>query len=108
MSGRRAAFLVQGKTFAYYLDDHHGDGIVALVCKMAAGENAVLIAADPHTFYLPSYVGPKGWVAMRLDKGVNWDLAGELVSESYELIAPKRPAARKGAQANVSQYTRPR
>jgi len=76
MSGRHAAFLVRGKTFAYYLDDHHGDGIVALVCKMAAGENGVLIAADPCTLYLPSYLGPKGWVAMRLAKGVNWDLAG--------------------------------
>lgn len=97
MTGRHAAFLVQGKTFAYYLDDHHGDGIVALVCKMAPGENAVLIGADPHTFYLPSYVGPKGWVAMRLDKGdIRWDLASELVSESYKLVAPKRLLVRKG------------
>ena len=63
--GRHASFLVRKKTFAYYLDDHHGDGIVAVCCKVALGENADLAAADPARFYLPAYIGPRGWVGLR-------------------------------------------
>lgn len=53
--GRHAAFLVRKKTFAYYLDDHHGDGIVAVTGKAPLGENADLVAHDPEKFYLPAY-----------------------------------------------------
>lgn len=58
--GRHAAFLVRKKTFAYYLDDHHGDGIVAVTCKVLPGDNARLIGADPGRFYMPAYVGARG------------------------------------------------
>lgn len=82
------------KTFAYYLDDHHGDGIVAVTCKVLPHDNAVLAAADPARFYLPAYLAPRGWVALRLDVGdVDWDEVAELVTGSYRLIAPKRLAA---------------
>jgi hypothetical protein len=59
---RHAAFLVGKKTFAYFLDNHHGDGIVAVTCKVLPGDNAALVAAQPERFYLPAYIGPKGWV----------------------------------------------
>jgi predicted DNA-binding protein (MmcQ/YjbR family) len=95
--GDHAAFLVRGRTFAYYLDNHHGDGIVAVTCKVAAGENADLVARDPARFYLPAYIGPRGWVALRLDAGeIDWDEVAELAADSYRLIAPKRLAARIG------------
>jgi predicted DNA-binding protein (MmcQ/YjbR family) len=52
------------------------------------------VASDPERFYLPSYVGPKGWVSLRLDFGsVDWDEVAELVLDSYRLVAPKRLAA---------------
>jgi predicted DNA-binding protein (MmcQ/YjbR family) len=89
-----AAFLVRKKTFAYYLDDHHGDGIVAVTCKASPGENAELAAFDPKRFYLPAYIGSRGWVALRLDVGeVDWDEVAELIADSYRMIAPKRLAA---------------
>jgi hypothetical protein len=92
--GTHASFLVRVKKFTYFLDDHHGDGIVALCCRAAPGENTELIASDPKRFYMPSYIGPRGWVALRLDVGaVDWAEAGELVVDSYRLIAPKRLAA---------------
>src|SRR5437763_17173979 len=95
--GRHASFLVRKKTFAYYLDDHHGDGIVAVCCKVALGENADLAAADPARFYLPAYIGPRGWVGLRLDVGeVDWDEVAGLVVDSYRLVAPKRLAAGAG------------
>lgn len=92
--GHHAAFTVRRKTFAYYLDNHHGDGIVAVTCKTALGENAEMIASDPARFYMPAYLGPKGWVALRLDVGkIDWDEVAELLGASYRLIAPKRLVA---------------
>lgn len=94
-NGQHGTFQVRKKTFAYYLDNHHGDGIVAMTCKVALGENADLIAQDPDRFYLPAYIGPKGWVALRLDRGdIDWDEVTDLVEQSYRLIAPKRLSAR--------------
>ena len=92
--GAHAAFLVKKKTFAYFLYDHHGDGIVGVTCKVLPGDNARLTAADPSRFYLPAYIASKGWVALRLDVGeVDWEEVRELVAGSYQLIAPKRLAA---------------
>jgi phosphoribosylglycinamide formyltransferase-1 len=91
IAGRHAAFLVRKRTFGYFLDDHHGDGIVALACKVLPGDNAALAAGQPHRFYLPAYIGSRGWVALRLDVGkIDWGEVTELVRGSYMLIAPKR------------------
>jgi len=51
--------LVGKRTFAYFLNDHHGDGIVAVTCKALPGDNAALVAAQPDRFYLPAYIGPE-------------------------------------------------
>ena len=92
--GSHAAFTVRKRTFAYFLNDHHGDGIVAVTCKALPGDNASLAAAQPRRFYLPSYIGPKGWVALRLDIGeIDWDEVAELVLGSYCMVAPKRLVA---------------
>ena len=93
--GSHAQFLVRKKTFAYYLDNHHGDGIVGLTCKVLPGDNKSLVEAQPRRFYLPDYLAARGWVALRLDVGkVDWDEVKELLSGSYTLIAPKRLAER--------------
>lgn len=87
-------FQVRNKTFAYYLNDHHGDGRVALCCKAAPGEQDALVAADPARFYRPAYLGSRGWIAVRLDHDdVDWDEVAELVVDAYRLTAPKRLAA---------------
>ena len=84
------AFVVRKKKLAYYLDDHHGDGLVALACKAPPGENHALVDFDPERFYIPAYVGPKGWVGLRLDlASVDWDEVAELVHDAYRLAAPK-------------------
>ena len=54
------AFRIRKKTFAYYLDDHHGDGIVSICCKSTLGRQAELVAQHPDRYYVPDYVGPKG------------------------------------------------
>ena len=92
-AARHATFLVREKVFAYYLNDHHGDGIVSVCCKVLPGDNEALAAAQPGRFYLPAYIGPRGWVGFRLDvSGLDWNEVAELVVGSYKLIAPARLA----------------
>ena len=90
-NGDHAIFRVRKKVFAYFLNNHHGDGIVSVACKVLAGDNTALAAAQPQRFYLPAYIGSRGWVALRLDRGkIDWEEIGELAAGSYRLIAPKR------------------
>lgn len=94
LHGSHGAFLVRKKIFAYFLNDHHGDGMVAVACKVLPGENKALATAQPDRFYLPAYIGPRGWVALRLDVGtVDWGEVTELAACGYRLVAPKRLAA---------------
>ena len=93
--GDHAAFLVRKKIFAYFLNNHHGDGIVSIACKAFPGENKSLVAAHPERYYLPAYVGPRGWVALRLDlRKVDWEEAADLLKASYLLTAPRTLGAR--------------
>ena len=97
--GSHAQFLVGKKTFAYFLNDHHGDGIVAISGKVLPGDNKALAEAQPKRFYLPAYIASRGWVALRLDVGkIDWDEVRELLVSSYTLIAPKRLADRVEAE----------
>ena len=74
-----AMFSVGKKRFAYFLNDHHGDGIIALSCRLPAGENTQLVEFDPARFYLPAYTAHNGWIALRLDVGEpDWDEARTL------------------------------
>jgi len=91
--GAHAGFLVRKKTFAWFLSDHHRDGIVSVSCKVLKGDNARLVAADPARFYLPAYMASRGWVALRLDRGeIDWEEVQDLVTGSYQLTAPKKLA----------------
>jgi hypothetical protein len=54
----------------------------------------VLVGADPDRFFVPRYVGHKGWVGVRLDPEPDWAEIAALVRRSYRLIAPKRLSAR--------------
>jgi predicted DNA-binding protein (MmcQ/YjbR family) len=91
--GRHAAYLAGKKIFAYYVNDHHGDGIIAVNCKVLPGDNVELIRAHPDRFYMPAYIGPRGWVGLRVDVSkVDWEEVAELLAGSYQLVAPKRLA----------------
>jgi hypothetical protein len=92
--GDHVQFLIRKKTFAYFLNNHHGDGIVGVTCRVLPGDNHALIAAHPRKFYMPAYVGARGWVGLRLDAGrIDWQEVAELLRGSYALVAPKRLAA---------------
>lgn len=88
--GDHADFRVRKKVFAYFLNHHHGDGIVSVCCKSALGENIDRASSDPGRFYLPAYIGPKGWFGLRLDRGsINWREVENILELSYCLAAPR-------------------
>jgi hypothetical protein len=92
--GRHIAFIVRKRTFGYFTDDHHGDGRLSLLVKVAPGEQSALVASDAERYFVPPYLGHRGWVGFRLDVGaVDWDEARELLVESFCLCAPKKLAA---------------
>jgi hypothetical protein len=49
--------------------------------------------ADPKRFFVPPYVGHRGWVGMRLDATVEWREVAEIVKRSYRMTAPKKMVA---------------
>ena len=97
------AFKVGGKKiFAYYTYDHHGDGMIAFLCKAPPGEQDRLVKEDPSRYFVPPYVGPRGWVGLRLDTPrIDWREVKDLAFAAYVLTAPDRPrkvAARTAAR----------
>ncbi len=83
--------IIKGKKFAYFTDDHHGDGRKALLVKISGlDEQVTLIEADPDRYYRPAYFGD-GWIAIRVDTGgVDWDAIGEWLRKSWMAVAPAR------------------
>jgi predicted DNA-binding protein (MmcQ/YjbR family) len=89
-AGDHATYRVRRKVFAYFLNDHHGDGIVSVCVKSRLGEHLDRVRLAPERFYLPAYIGPRGWFGLRLDRGrADWREVAELVGASYRLCAPK-------------------
>lgn len=86
-------FRVRDKIFAMFATDHHHDGNIAVWCKAAMGMQEILIDADPERFFRPPYVGPKGWIGIRLVGDVDWDEVRSLVGESWRMTAPHKLAA---------------
>jgi predicted DNA-binding protein (MmcQ/YjbR family) len=82
-------FRVRGKMFAMYVDNHHDDGRVALWCNATVPDQALLVATQPDRCFIPPYVGPRGWVGVRVDGRPNWRLISDVVEAAYRLTAPK-------------------
>lgn len=86
-------FRVRDKMFAMFATDHHHDGNIAIWCKAAMGMQEVLVDADPERFFKPPYVGPKGWIGIRLHGKVDWDEVRSLLAEAWRMTAPHKLAA---------------
>jgi hypothetical protein len=85
------AWFVRGKkTIAMYVDDHHGDGILGFWAPAPDGAQRQLIAAEPHRFFVPAYVGHRGWIGVRLDVDTDWTQIEELIEDAYRMVAPKK------------------
>jgi predicted DNA-binding protein (MmcQ/YjbR family) len=88
---QHVGFTVRGRRFAWFLDDHHGDGRLALNCKGPPGESTRLAEEHPERFFIPAYLGSRGWIGLWLDGGaVDWDEVERIVVDAYRLVAPGR------------------
>jgi len=85
------AFFIRGKTtFVMFLDDHHGDGRLAIWCAAPIGGQPTLVGEEPERFFVPPYVGGRGWLGVRLDVDVDWGEVAGIVEDAYRMVAPKQ------------------
>jgi hypothetical protein len=70
------------------MDDHHGDGIVGLWLAAFPGEQSRRVEAEPSVYFVPPYVGGRGWIGVRLS-AVSSDVLADLLDEAYEAVRPR-------------------
>ena len=88
-------FFVRGKkSFVMFHDDHHGDGRLALWVAAAPGVQAEQVDEEPDRFFVPPYVGHRGWLGVRLDRSPDWDEVAGICADAYRQVAPKTLVAR--------------
>jgi hypothetical protein len=92
--GSPSFFVEDKRAFAYFCDNHHHDGRLALWCAAPDGAQAMLVDANPDAYFVPPYVGHKGWVGVRLDRDLPWpEVAAVLEAAHATRAAPRRRRA---------------
>jgi hypothetical protein len=92
-------FVNGKKTFVMYLDDHHGDGRLALWVAAPPGVQGELVDQEPERFFVPPYVGGRGWLGVRLDRDPDWEEIAGIVEDAYRQVAPKKLLAEFDSRA---------
>jgi hypothetical protein len=87
--GAPTFFIRQKRAFVTFHDNHHGDGRVALWCAAPEGAQAGLVDAEPDRYFVPPYVGSRGWIGVRLDRDLPWDEIAGVIEDAYVTRAPK-------------------
>lgn len=82
-------FFVRGKQFAQVWAGHHDDHGLQLWCAAPGGAQSGLVKADPDRFFVPPYVGHRGWLGVRLDKP-DWDVTERVIADAYAVIADRK------------------
>ena len=92
-------FFVSKRTFLMFANNHHGDGRTAVWCNASEGGQEILIGTDPDNFFIPPYVGCRGWVGVHLDRGLSVAALTTVVKDAYAstqaaALARRRPSRR--------------
>jgi len=88
--GAPTFFVRDKRPFLMVLTNHHGDGRFAIWCAAAEGMQTMLVEADPERFFVPPYVGHRGWLGVRLDRGVDWNELAGIAEDAYAEVAPPK------------------
>lgn len=88
--GAPTFFVREKRSFLMVLTNHHGDGRFAIWCAAPDGMQKMLVEADPERFFVPPYVGHRGWLGVRLDRGLNWNEIAGIAEDAYAEVAPDR------------------
>jgi hypothetical protein len=84
-------FFVRGRrAFLMVLKNFHGDGRFAIWCAAPEGMQEMLVDADPERFFVPPYVGHRGWLGVRLDRGLHWGELAGIAEDAYAEVAPRK------------------
>jgi hypothetical protein len=93
--GRPSFHVHKGKSFVMFMDNHHNDGRLAIWCNADGGAQDVLVRGKPERFFVPPYVGHRGWVGMRLEGAVDWGEVAAIIEDAWRAAAPKRLLAER-------------
>jgi hypothetical protein len=88
--GAPTFFVREKRSFLMVLTNHHGDGRFAIWCAAPDGMQKMLVEADPERFFVPPYVGHRGWLGVRLDRGIHWEELTGIVEDAYADVAPAK------------------
>ena len=88
--GAPTFFIREKRAFLMVLTNHHGDGRFAIWCAAPAGMQRILVEADPERFFVPPYVGHRGWLGVRLDRPIDRDELAGIAEDAYAEVAPAR------------------
>ena len=88
--GAPTFFIREKRAFLMVLTNHHGDGRFAIWCAAPAGMQQLLVDADPDKFFVPPYVGHRGWLGVRLDREFDWDELAGIAEDAYAEVAPPK------------------
>lgn len=88
--GAPCFFIEKKGQFSFFVNDHHGDGRLALWLAAPAGLQESLIEEDSDTYFRPPYVGAKGWIGVRLDRELEWQEVKDLIELAHSTISAKR------------------
>jgi hypothetical protein len=95
----------KGKVFAMFDNHHHGGEHISVYVPATHEVQEALVAEDPGRYWVPPYVGHKGWVAIVLDTGPDWKMVARLVQEGFAMVASRsgkpgaKPRSRSGTGA---------
>ncbi len=94
VSHGEAAWFINDKKNFVAMRDHHHDDRVSVVLAAAAGVQAALTSDDPRTYFVPAYVGSRGWIGIYLDGRdtpmASRDVLGSLLRDAWLLVAPSK------------------
>lgn len=96
--GAPTFFVREKRAFLMVLTNHHGDGRFAIWCAAPDGMQKMLVEADPERFFVPPYVGHRGWLGVRLDRGLDWNELAGIAEDAYAEVAPTRLVEAAGLQ----------
>ena len=88
--GAPTFFVRDKRSFVMVVTNHHGDGRFAIWCAAAAGMQSMVVEADPERFFVPPYVGHRGWLGVRLDRALDWDELAGILEDAYAEVAPPK------------------
>lgn len=92
--GEPAWFVRDKKMFVTYADHHHDDR-VAIWCAAPEGAQRAAVGAEPERYFIPPYVGGRGWIGVHLDvTPVDWAAVEDIVEDAYRVVAPATLVAR--------------